>query len=336
MPDGLAVAVGVVLLVVTGWDVVTTVFGASMGSGPITRGWTRLLSRVAGGLRRHRAVMVWLGPLSAAATTPVWLGLLWLGWGLVFQPEGSVVGSTTGVPATDWEQAYYVGYTISTLGNGEFLPTGPLWQALTVVAAASGFIVITVGLSYVIALVGAANQRNTVAVRVHALGHTPTDVAVGAWDGRDLHQIDVDLHTLHGSIDQVAQQHLAYPVLRHFHSTEHRNALAPRLAALDEALTLMECGIRRGHGPRLRTVRQTRAAIERFLVLERRPRRASDPPPPPPPDLAPLRAAGLPVVDDAEFGSAVDRCRERRTALRRFVEGDGWAWTDVSGAGRPG
>lgn len=331
MVDALVVAAGVVLLAVTAWDVVTTVFGPSMGGGPLTRGWNRLASRVAGRLRGHRRIMVWVGPLSAAAATPVWLGLLWLGWGLVFQPAGSVIGSTDGIPATDWEQAYYAGYTIATLGNGEFQPAGPLWQALTVAAAASGFIVITLGLSYVIALVSAATERHTIAVRLHALGHTPADVAIGAWDGGDLHQIDGDLRALHGSIDRIGQQHLAYPVLRHFRSTAHINALAPRLAALDEALTVMECGVRPGHGPRPRSIRQARAAIDRFLELERRPGARPNAPPPPPPDLAPLRAAGVPVVDDLAFESAVHRCQERRTALRRFVEGDGWPWTEVTG-----
>lgn len=199
MVDALVVAAGVVLLAVTAWDVVTTVFGPSMGGGRLTRGWNRLASRIAGRLRGHRRIMVWLGPLSAAAATPVWLGLLWLGW---------------------------------------------------------------------------------------------------------------DLRALHGSIDRIGQQHLAYPVLRHFRSTAHINALAPRLAALDEALTVMECGVRPGHGPRPRSIRQARAAIDRFLELERRPGARPNAPPPPPPDLAPLRAAGVPV------GSTTSRSSPPCTAVR--------------------
>ncbi|WP_219414761.1 hypothetical protein [Pseudonocardia nigra] len=73
---------------------------------------------------------------------------------------------------------------------------------------------------------------------------------MAAWDGRDLSQIDDDLRELNQSIAQIAQQHLAYPALRHFHSAARVNALALCLAILDEALTVMECAVVPGHGPR--------------------------------------------------------------------------------------
>jgi hypothetical protein len=329
--SGLAVSAGAVVIAVSTWDVVTTVFAVSRGGGPLIRGWERVTVLLAGLLRKRRRAIVWVGPLVAAATTPAWLCLLWLGWGLVFQPAGSIVTSA-GQEASNWERAYFAGYSLVTLGNGEFQPGSAPWQALSVVAAASGLIVITLGLGYLVALVSAATQRHTTAARVHGLGSTPVDVALASWDGRDLHQIEADLRELNTSIAQIAQQHLAYPALRHFHSTARVNALAPCLATLDEALTLMECGVAAGHRPRALILGQTRVAIDRFLDLERPPTHGRPVgPAPPPPDLTLLRAAGIPVVSDQEFRVAVDRLEPRRAALCVLVEDDGWTWADVAG-----
>ena len=325
----LAVAVGVMLLGLTAWDVVQTVFGVSRGGGPLTRRWMRFVSWFGRRARRHRRVLVWLGPVSAAATTPIWLGLLWLGWGLVFQPAGSVVATQGGRPVGDWEQAYFAGYTIATLGNGELEPAGAGWQALTVVTSSSGFIVLTLGVSYVLSLVSAANQRRTTAALINGLGRTPAGLLLGAWDGHDLHEIDADLRDLNRSLDQIAQQHLAYPVLRHFHATEPATALTVRLAALDEALTLLECAVLPRHRPR--AIEQLRSAIDRFLGPERSGAGTTGCAPPPAPELTQLRAAGVPVIDDLAFRADVARLGQRRTALRRLVEHDGWTWADVAG-----
>ncbi|WP_219414762.1 hypothetical protein [Pseudonocardia nigra] len=165
----LAVAAGVLLLAVVMWDVVTTVFGPSMGSDPLTRGWERLLAPLARRLRTHRPALVWVGPMFAAVTTPSWLGLLWFAWALEFQPAGSVV-TPDGRDADDWVQAYFAGYSLVTLGNGEFQPGSALWQAMSVVAAASGLILITLGLGYLVALVAAAIQRHATAARIHGWG----------------------------------------------------------------------------------------------------------------------------------------------------------------------
>jgi hypothetical protein len=191
--------------------------------------------------------------------------------------------------------------------------------------------VLTLGVSYVISLISAANNRHTTAARINGLGRTPADVILAAWNGRDLHQIEGVLRGLIGPIARIAQQHLAYPVLRHFHATEPTIALGARLAALDEALTLTDCAVVPGRGPSPVTTAQLRSAVDRILALERRHVGTTDASPPPGPDLAPLRAAGVPVVDDQAFHDAVGRLGARRVALRRLVEDDGWTWADVAG-----
>ncbi len=326
-----AVAAGVVVLAVTAFDVITTVFAVGKGSGPLSR---TLSTRVAGAARRagmRQRGLAWVGPLLAALATPLWLGGLWLGWALVFQPPGSVISSTTGKAAGSWETTYFAGYSVATLGNGEFQPSGPVWQALTVLASASGLIVITLGLAYLVALLPPAIASRTIAARIHALGHTPDQICLAAWDEHDLRGIDDDLRSLSTSIIEIAEQHLAYPLLRNFHSATRANAFAPSLAVLDEAVTIMQCAVPEHRRPSALTVAKTRTAVDRFLALAGRSDHARQADPPPPPRLEPLRGAGLPTVSDHEFRRGLtEQDDRRRAALRRLVEANGWSWEDVT------
>ncbi len=329
----LAVAAGIVILAITAFDVVTTVFGVGMGSGPLSRA---LSTRMAGAARRagmRQRGLAWVGPLLAALATPLWLGMLWLGWALVFQPPGSVISSTTGKAANSWENAYFAGYSVITLGNGEFQPGGPVWQALTVLASASGLIVVTLGLAYLVALIPAAIASRTIAARIHALGHTPDQICLAAWDEHDLRQIDDDLRSLSISIIGIAEQHLAYPLLHYFHSAKRSNAFAPSLAVLDEAVTIMQCAVPEQRRPNALIVAKTRTAVDRLLALARHSDHARQADPPPPPHLEPLRVAGVPTVSDEEFCRGLtEQDDRRRAALWRLVEDNGWTWEDVAPA----
>ncbi|XVH33461.1 ion channel (plasmid) [Haloferacaceae archaeon DSL9] len=46
---------------------------------------------------------------------------------------------------------YFTGYTIFTLGNGDFYPTAANWQVTTVLTSASGLLLITLIVTYVLA-----------------------------------------------------------------------------------------------------------------------------------------------------------------------------------------
>jgi hypothetical protein len=124
--------------------------------------------------------------------------------------------------------------------------------------------------------------------------------------------------------------------LHAFHTQQQRTAVAPRVAALSEALRLIEHLPEETRPPPAAT-RTARSAIDGFLDTLR----SSFVPteerldPPDRPVAAPLRAAGLPVPDGAaeEADGPGDETRqERRHLLRALVEDDGWTWADVTQA----
>lgn len=84
-------------------------------------------------------------------TLGTWLLLLWAGWTLVFSasPE-AVLQDPEGVPADGWARAYFAGFSVFTLGVGDYVPNGPVWQLLTVVAVVSGLALTTMAITYLV------------------------------------------------------------------------------------------------------------------------------------------------------------------------------------------
>jgi hypothetical protein len=137
--------------------------------------------------------------------------------------------------------------------------------------------------------------------------------------------------TITEQLHLVTEQHLAYPVLRYFHSEKLRTASTVRLAGLYEMTLILEEGI----APHLRlgriSIYPLRDALagysESLSGMFVSPAGA----PPPVPSLGPVRDLGVETVDDATFAAAA--AEEHAVFIRRFfvalLHEDGWTWADV-------
>lgn len=85
---------------------------------------------------------------------------------------GSVIDSTTKAPANAIEILYFTSATISSLGYGEWVPSGPPWTFISTLATLAATIVVTVSLSYVLSVVSAAVERRGLAAGIFAMGKT--------------------------------------------------------------------------------------------------------------------------------------------------------------------
>jgi hypothetical protein len=132
------------ILVVVYYDFIYTSLSAS-GSGFVsrflTKGLWRCLLKLTGGKGSHR-LLGHAGMLSMVTLILVWISLVWLGNTLLFwSAADSVLHTSSGKMATLWEKLYFVGYTLSTLGYGEFRPGAGGWQLL----GRTGFLLGSVG-----------------------------------------------------------------------------------------------------------------------------------------------------------------------------------------------
>lgn len=323
------IALGVFLIAFVFVDALWTTLGT--GGGPFTR---RLTGALWGGMLRlyerttlgHRFLAV-AGVCVFLVTIGSWIFGLWAGWLLVFSAgEDAVVHAQTGLPAGFWERIYFTGFTIVTLGTGDYVPQGALWQVLTSLAALSGLFLVTLSISYLVPVAQAATHKRQLALRISSLGLSAQGIILSAWDGRHCKRLQQPLAPLAGELATLGQQHLTYPVLHYFHSAGRPKAIGPSVAALDEALTILKYGMPERCGldpPMFPLIRQIITeflqTLEVTFIEEGRGA-------PPPPSLDRLREEGLPVASEEDFQKAVRELAHRRRLLLGLLRNDGWTW----------
>lgn len=320
---------GILVIAVLFTDVLRVTMGK--GSGLFMKrltGWAwQVFLRI-----QHSRVQAHL--LSAAGTVivgmniVVWVVLLWTGWMLIFSgAEQAVVHGQTQTAAGFWERVYFTGYTIFTLGVGDYVPTRPLWQVMTAVASASGLFVVTLSISYLIPVLQANTQKRQLAVQIASLGQRPDEIILNTYDGTSCQPLGEHLNALTTELAKLEQRHLTYPLLHYFHSQDRTEAVALSVAALDEALTIIEYGLAEStHGLEPALFHPARKMISRYLGTLKQVFIESAAEVPPLPSLEALRERGIPVVDEETFRERSEAIEDRRRLLLALVENDGWSW----------
>lgn len=331
---------GVALLVLVVYDLVTTSLAIEAHGGPLTRrlsAWAWAVSN--GPTRRPGRRGTKVGPRVLLALVVGWLALSWIGWFLVFLgAESAVVSTTTGMPADVVSRLYYAGFTLFTLGLGDYRPEGGVWQVATALAAGQGFFVFTLSVTFAIPVISAATRKREVAQAIGLLGADPTDIVARAWNGRDFGLLPLQLTSLGPSVLSVQQKHFAYPILHYFVANEPEASLGRAAAVLDEALLILQDGIHEAHRPETSVLEGLHEALLAFATTRRTAqagKRAGTPEEAPPvPSLEPLRRLGVPVVEDARFEAAAQAAAERRRTMLALVLHEGWSWDDVASSKR--
>ncbi len=323
--------IGVVILLYALIDLLWTSF--LEGGAPLTTrvcSWLScLMLRIHQG-RENRRFISCAGLVAVVATVGCWGAMIWMGWALVFSASArSLIAADTHAPADIGERIYFVGYTIFTLGLGDFKPEGHFFQFATAVAAGSGFILFGLALAYLVPVVAAATQKRQLAVCVWALGKEPTDIIARAWNGVDSTALAPHLVSLIPMLALLGESHLTYPVLHFFHSNKRSGSASASVAALDEALTILECGLQKGCSLDLPSLGAARESITEFLNTLTPALIFAAEDTPPTPSLQSLRDIGVPVVDDDLFEEALAGLSARRRLLLALVRNEGWGWHAV-------
>jgi hypothetical protein len=315
-------AVGALMVGLAVFDALSTTLVVSSAAGPLTsrigRLWWRLVHRLA-----RRPDSRWLtsaGPVIAVLTLASWLLLLWGGWTLVFSAASdAVLDDTVGVAADGWARAYFAGFSVFTLGVGDYVPNGAVWQLLTVVAVISGLALTTMSITYLVPVVTAVTQRRQQASTIAGLGTSPHELVLNGWHQRGWGYLEQRLAQLADAISLTAERHRAYPILHYYHSAAPDQELRAQLPVLDDAVTLLQLGVRDGPHPAVLT--EVRRAVE--LLIERAGVPASDKAPPPL-TLTPLHPGGLSLVDDDAFAERLTELEEHRQRLYDFAAETRW------------
>lgn len=321
---------GLLILVSVLGDVVRTTL-STKGAGIISSFVASSLWSGALAYHRRRTshkLLSFMGVFILVAIIGVWTFLLWLGWSLLFSVDpGGVVLASSGEPAGIVETFYFAGYTLITLGNGEYRPEGPFWQLMTLLASTTGFFVVTLSITFLLSVLPAVVAKRQLSSYVDTLGRTPEAIALHDWNARPCRALESHLSTLISSINGLAQQHLAFPVLHYFHTTDLRTALPLRIAALDESLSYLKYGLPRCEGSE--QLEPLRESVESLLDTLQTLFYEAEDDAPPLPSLEPFRERGLNVAEASEFAQRLNENRSRRRHLLGYLKRDGWEWKDI-------
>lgn len=321
---------GIIVLVVVMVDVTWTTL-TTQGSGPVTRLVTVVIDFASAKVHAafgSRALLVTTGPLAVVVVGGVWLLSLWGGWVLVFNAlPGGVVDAQSEEPANLAERVYYVGFTLSTLGVGDFKPQGDVARVLTALAAFNGLVLVTLIITYAVPLVQGAVTRRKLAMSISLLGNCPQEIVWRAWQSREGQGFENTLEKVSEDLMQCAEQRLAYPLLDLFYCRQTRFSLGVQLSRLDEALSLMTVGLQPGYQWRSFVMENTRDLVSHYLYRVEKKGTKTRAPVPPIPAVGLLRARDLPVVGDQE--AALSCLKNRRARLHKLVRQEGWDWSAV-------
>ncbi len=316
----------VIVMVDVGWTTLTT-----QGSGPVTRLITLGVAYVSAGFCTvfgRRSLLVTAGPLAVVVVGSAWLLALWGGWLLVFSAlPGGVVDAQSEKPADLVERIYFVGFTLSTLGVGDFKPHGDISRILTALAAFNGLVLVTLIITYAVPLVQGAVARRKLALSISLLGNSPQEIVWRAWQSREAQGFENALEKVSEDLMQCSEQRLAYPLLDLFYCRQTRFSLGVQLSRLDEALSLMTAGLQPGYQWRSFVVENTRELISHYLYRVEKKHSKTRAPVPPLPGIGLLKRRNVPVVDNQE--AALSRLKNRRARLHRLVRQEGWGWCAV-------
>ena len=330
MTSLIEIAAGLLCVAAVFVDAFLTTINVASGAGPVTEkvlAWCWQLL-----LRLHRedkrsSILTAGGTLLLTATVLIWVVILWGGWALVFLGSGSVTDAQTHLRASVGDVFYYTGFTVFTLGTGDYVAGSSGWRIVTAAASFSGLFLVTLAITYLISVVSAVVQRRALAIQIRGLGTEPGEIVRQAWQGDGFSSMfEQQLVSLSAAVATSAEQHLAYPVLHYFHARSPALSAPLAVASLNDALLLAFDGVAPDRRPDPNSVQPLAYAITRYVNASSDIGSLPSSPEPPEPERAPLAAADVPLSEAEHWRTALTEQREQRLRLHQLVNSDGWSW----------
>ncbi|WP_299230882.1 potassium channel family protein [uncultured Halomonas sp.] len=236
---------GITIVLVTLYDLCKSTLSLA-GAGPITRGVSGGVWGVARRLGYSLDMPLLLrapGPTLVLLLLLSWVLLFWSGWWLIFTGNPySVVNSTTYQPASLAERAYFVGYTLTTLGYGDYTPLQTPWKLASILCAINGFTLFTLAITYWLSIVSSVVKKRKLALMVSRLGETPIEILENTRGSGDFSILGNKLENILEDITEIGQQQHAYPILHYYHTSNVKEALPVSLTKLYISLQVVNFG----------------------------------------------------------------------------------------------
>ncbi len=281
----------------------------------------------------HSRVLNYIGLVAIFSISIAWIVLLWSGFTMVYLADtNSILVGSNKAPSDVFEKIYHVGYTLSTLGIGDYVPGNDFWRIFTSFISFVGLVTITMSITYLVPVISNAIHKRSLSLQISSLGETPEEMVINSYNGTDFSAVESVLGSLSSEIFLYTQNQVAYPILHHMHSNNPSENIVLKLAALDEALTIFMFHVPARLQPSLLQIQTVRRAITAYLETVTYLDPALEQPPLPRFHLIEeytsekLEHTTAPHLN--EIYQALDK---RRKLWFADVQYDGWQWEDMHG-----
>jgi hypothetical protein len=329
MGETFLIALGLAMLALVLIDILWTTLWIDGAAGPLTRlvtilSWWPLRNTM--GRISNRLLSI-SGAWILSWIFLAWVTILFLGWYLIFSANiASVIDSKTEQVSNWVDKIYFVGYSLTTLGNGDFKPAKGTYQLLTPIITVTGFVTLSLSLTYSISVISAAVNKMNVASKITSLGETAEDFVIRLWQGNNFNSTDMVLNTISSELNMLNEQHKAYPVLHYFHTSEHKKSLAYALTILDDALNIYEFAMEKMERPSHFIIFNCRQIIADYLKTISSTEFYEKGLIPPAISIHKLKEAGIKTLEENKISRDMHQQRDRRKLLYQMVKNDGWDW----------
>ncbi|MHA6250025.1 potassium channel family protein [Pontibacter sp. CAU 1760] len=326
---------GLLVYLVTLLDLIKTTF-SSNGGGMITSLVAKAVWKaffLVSGKDGKARILTYAGPAVLLSVLLVWVIGIWAGFFLLLMADPDAVQkSTTLALATPLEKLYYAGFTLFTLGVGDYVATTDFWRILTDVAGFTGLAFITASITYFVPVLSAVGLQSKLSLYLNSMGKTPQRILANSWDGEGFSAFFDNVSDICQMLMQHTINHHSYPVIHYFHNSNPRHSIAPAIALLDETHRLLRHAVdKRAVTDDLRMT-MLQAALDDYLDMVKGSfiKDASTAKQAPVPDLSLLKQVGIPLQNENDDRQAIASNEDkRRELLTLLLQKDGWGWAEV-------
>lgn len=321
--------VGIAVIILTIVDLIWTTLWVDGGAGPLSKRLAEMIWKTFTKLgKRKNGLYDFVGPITLVSTLLSWSVLIWVGFALFFSGDPTSISNSSNpsAPILWYERFYFTGFSLFTLGVGDYTPKAGFWQIVTTLNSAVGILFLTLCASYIISVIDAVVQKRSLATSISSLGSSSTEVIENIWNGQDFHDIDLVLVDVSSKISFLTQQHHAYPLLHFYHSSKPQESASVAISILDDTLTVLQFGLREENMTNQLLIKGTKASIGTYLVTLTEAFVDPSEELPITPDYDSLKREDLPVISEKEFKDMFTNQTERRKKLKGAVHVDHHEW----------
>jgi hypothetical protein len=188
---------------------------------------------------KREDILATFAPLILVFMLVEWATLLTIGWGVILWALRKDVHP---VLTSFADAAYLAGVSFFTIGFGDFVGYNGWTHLVTVIAGASGLLVVSITTAFLFAIFGAFQMREQFVVTVGVrAGSPPSGVGLLVIAGhKHLHEsLGPLMHDAQRWCASLMETHLAYPILGYFRSSHDYESWVGTLGSVLDAATLM-------------------------------------------------------------------------------------------------